>query len=378
MDAKKQFPQGHGDAWGHYLSRARLSLQAPPPSVVHLVPRPEAVPVAERRSRSTSSTSAASPARPAARARAGAETSISPTGAIRRGCRRQWQGYKDTDTGRAWDSPSGPARGGWGLFRLGDGQRHPARNRSRPHAPGDPEDRSARPSRTGRDRLPVRKHPGPGGRSGQGAEPARPRQGVVPFDIGPEQVAGGKTTSSRSTSGRAAVDNAVSVWDYENTLRPHAALNQDPVEDSARMWMRKSATSRRVDRDSSAHRTRTTSGRRGPTQRLQRSRYVPLFVTSTWPSCRRAPGSGGASALTSRPIAVRRARRGGRACAPACGPSPPARTAFLKDQRLPAFYKPSQTTGSFNLLSTDNNNDGTPDDDVWATTTSHRRVLAAS
>src|SRR5690606_14621971 len=116
-DAKVLFPQGHGDAWGHYLTAITTYYELLRHPFFTWIPRPEAVTVGgvpvqvdfldERKFAKIA----------AAKAKAGAEVVDltyrlnyveDPAG--------QWQGYKDTDAERAWGLSEWGRRAGQGAY----------------------------------------------------------------------------------------------------------------------------------------------------------------------------------------------------------------------------------------------------------------------
>ncbi len=116
-DAKKMYPQGHGDAWGHYLSaimRYYTLLRHPNYA---WVPRAEAVMVGgvpvtvdyldERKFAKAA----------AARAHTGSEiTSLTYRSKYTEDPAGQWQGYQDTDPDRAWGVSDWATRAGMGAY----------------------------------------------------------------------------------------------------------------------------------------------------------------------------------------------------------------------------------------------------------------------
>ncbi|MCX5758183.1 MAG: hypothetical protein NTU83_06695, partial [Candidatus Hydrogenedentes bacterium] len=116
-DAKKMYPQGHGDAWGHYLTaimRYYTLLRHPN---YEWVPRAEAVMVGgvpvtvdyldERKFAKAA----------AARAHAGSEiTSLTYRANYTEDPAGQWQGYQDTDPDRAWGVSEWASRAGMGAY----------------------------------------------------------------------------------------------------------------------------------------------------------------------------------------------------------------------------------------------------------------------
>jgi len=116
-DARIMYPQGHGDAWGHYLMALKTYYRL----LVHpdyiWVPQPEYVLVAgtpvevdyfdERQFAKIA----------AAKAKAGAEiVDLTYRQRFDEDPENQWQGYKDTDSSRAWGVAGWASRAGQGAY----------------------------------------------------------------------------------------------------------------------------------------------------------------------------------------------------------------------------------------------------------------------
>ena len=117
LDAKDMYPQGHGDAWGHYLTAMKVWYQLLRHDHFTWEPRIESVLVGgapipvdyldERKFARTAS----------AKARAGAEiVNLTYRRAYVEEPAGQWQGYKDTDTARAWGVDGWARRAGQGAY----------------------------------------------------------------------------------------------------------------------------------------------------------------------------------------------------------------------------------------------------------------------
>lgn len=116
-DAKSLYPQGHGDAWGHYLTAIMRYYTLLRHENYLWVPRAEAVMVGgvpvtvdyldERKFAKAA----------AARAHAGAEiASLTYRSKYTEDPAGQWQGYKDTDPERAWGVSDWASRAGMGAY----------------------------------------------------------------------------------------------------------------------------------------------------------------------------------------------------------------------------------------------------------------------
>lgn len=117
FDARVLFPQGHGDAWGHYLTGLDIYYGLLRHPFFTWLPRPEAVLVAgvpiqvdyldERKFAKNA----------AMKARVGAEiVNLTYRDAYVEDPAGQWQGYKDTDVDRAWGLSEWGKRAGQGAY----------------------------------------------------------------------------------------------------------------------------------------------------------------------------------------------------------------------------------------------------------------------
>ncbi len=117
LDAKIIFPQGHGDAWGHYLTGMKVWYSLLRHEHFTWEPRIESVlvggapiPVDYLDERKFAQTAAA-------KAKAGAEiVNLTYRKAYVEDPAAQWQGYKDDDTARAWGVDDWARRAGQGAY----------------------------------------------------------------------------------------------------------------------------------------------------------------------------------------------------------------------------------------------------------------------
>lgn len=237
-DAKVLFPQGHGDAWGHYLTAITTYYELLRHPFFTWIPRPEAVTVGgvpvqvdfldERKFAKIA----------AAKAKAGAEVVDltyrlnyveDPAG--------QWQGYKDTDAERAWGLSEWGRRAGQGAYFdwvVG--------NAILPAEDPNPEHVGIqRVDRLNVDELQeiasqfaaIQEQVDEADR---GLNPLGLAKNVVPFDIDPAlldpAIASFRQTHFEQIYGRAmeAMDNAVSTWNFANQLTELIRRTQDSVE----------------------------------------------------------------------------------------------------------------------------------------------------
>lgn len=225
VDSATKFPQGHGDAWGHYLTATKSYYGLLRNQNFTWVPRSENVLLAgvpikvdfldERKFAL------------AAAYKAAAGTEIvgltyrlnyveSPNG--------QWQGYSDTDPERAWGVDEWATRAGLGAYLD-----WAMANAILPSVDPDPTHRGIdRIDRTTVKELrdiatQFAKIQQMMGESDQGLNPLGLAQGVVPFDIDPTFIArtsGGSATHFEQIYERAmdAMNNAVTSFNHVNLM----------------------------------------------------------------------------------------------------------------------------------------------------------------
>ena len=237
-DARILYPQGHGDAWGHYLMAMKQHYNLLRHPYFTWIPRSELVSVAgaaikvdyldERKFATVA----------AAKAKTGAEIVDltyrlnyvdDPAG--------QWQGYKDTKTDRAWGVDEWARRAGMGAYFdwLAGNTILPSVDPNPAHTGIDKIDRqtvqelSEIPAQY--DEIQKRLD-----QADAGLNPLGLAKGVVPFDIDPSLVSGaagiaGKTHYEQiQDRALKAMQNALSVWDEVNKSTEALRKNQDSVE----------------------------------------------------------------------------------------------------------------------------------------------------
>ncbi len=235
-DARLLYPQGHGDAWGHYLTAIKTYYKLLRHDFYTWNPRPEAVPVAgapiqvdyldERKF-----------ARAAAlRARAGAEiVDLTYRSEYVEDPAGQWQGYKDTNPDRAWGLD------GWGR-RAGQGALFDWVTANAILPAEDPDPSHVGIQKIDRTTVQEIEEIAAGftavqsqlDEADRGLNPLGLAKGVVPFDIDPAQVDAG-VTHFEQVYDRAvtAVENTVKVWNFANQQSRMLRFNQDSVEELA-------------------------------------------------------------------------------------------------------------------------------------------------
>ncbi len=237
FDARIQFPQGHGDAWGHYLTALDYYYDLLRHPFFSWDPRPEAVTVAgvpiqvdfldERQFAETA----------ALKAKVGAAVvDLTYRNAYVDDPAGQWQGYKDISAERAWGLSEWGKRAGQGAFFD-----WVTANAIVQAEEPDPEKRGIQ--RIDRTNLPeideisaqavlIQQQVDEADR---GLNPLGLAKGVVPFDIDPTQLDAGKThfeqIFERAT---VAMENVVSVWDHANAINRMLRYTQNNTEDLRR------------------------------------------------------------------------------------------------------------------------------------------------
>jgi len=238
FDARILYPQGHGDAWGHYLTATDIYYNLLREEYYSWNPRIESILVAgapinvdfldERQFAETA----------AAKARTGAEivdlTYRSEYVADPQG---QYQGYQDNDEDRAWGLAEWGSRAGMGAYFD-----WVTVNAILPSQDPDPNAVGIeRVDRTTVDELDeisgyfadiqeqVDEADG-------GLNPLGLADNVVIFDMDPTQLDRFNRTNTEQVLARAdaALDNAVQVWDFANELSNQMRRNQNEVEDLQR------------------------------------------------------------------------------------------------------------------------------------------------
>jgi len=240
-DARIQFPQGHGDAWGHYLTAMTTYYGLLRHPYFSWNPQSEAVGVAgvpinvdyldERQFATTA----------VAKARTGVEiVDLTYRSAYTENPDGQWQGYDDTNPDRAWGLSEWGRRAGMGAYFD-----WVTANAIVPEI--DPNPAHVGIQRIERKSLSELNQiastftaiQGKVDRADAGLNPLGLAKGVVPFDIDPSMlmpIPGIPTkTQFEQVWDRAmsAMNNAVKMWDYANQLNNQLRRAQDSADD---MW----------------------------------------------------------------------------------------------------------------------------------------------
>ena len=237
-DARMLYPQGHGDAWGHYLEAIKQHYELLKHPYFTWIPRTELVSVGGAAIKVDFLDERKFAAMAAAKAKAGAEIVDltyrlnyvdDPAG--------QWQGYKDAKTDRAWGVTEWSRRAGMGAYLdwLTANTILPSEDPNPAHTGIDKIDRQ-----TVRE---IQEIPAQFteiqtrlDQADAGLNPLGLAKGVVPFDIDPSLVAGaagiaGKTHYEQiQDRALKAMRNSLSVWDEVNKSTEALRRNQDTVE----------------------------------------------------------------------------------------------------------------------------------------------------
>jgi hypothetical protein len=232
FDARIMFPQGHGDAWGHYLTGTKIYYNLLRHPFFSWDPRPEAVQVAgvplqvdfldERQFAETA----------AAKARTGAEiVDLTYRQSFVADPEGQWQGYDDVQPQRAWGLSEWGRRAGMGAYLdwVAVNAIVPAQDPDPSHV-GIQKIERATVSHLDEIASHYKKIQGQVDEADAGLNPLGLAQNVVPFDIDPTRLNPPfNQTQFEQIYERAlaALKNAVAVWDYANELNNQLRRTQD-------------------------------------------------------------------------------------------------------------------------------------------------------
>ena len=248
-DAGKMYPQGHGDAWGHYLTALTTYYKLLRHPYFTWENRAEAVLVGASPVQVDYLDERKFATMAAAKAKAGAEVvNLTYRSAYVEDPAGQWQGYKDTNADRAWGLAEWAKRSGqaayfdWVVANSLLPDVDPLSNVPCPLAP------FTNPCHTGIQRIDRTTVAEIGEIASQYAEiqtkedqadfglnPLGLAKGVVPFDIDPSEVDSG-VTHFEQIQKRAlkALNNAVQTFDNANQLSQMLRQNQDTLDDLSR------------------------------------------------------------------------------------------------------------------------------------------------
>jgi hypothetical protein len=239
FDARVLFPQGHGDAWGHYLTAMTTYYGLLRHPFYTWLPRPEAVTVAgvpiqvdfldERKFAKAA----------AMKARAGAEiVDLTYRSSYVEDPAGQWQGYKDTDNDRSWGLAEWGKRSGQGAYFdwVVGNSILPAEDPNPDHVGIQKVDR-----RTVKELAEIvtqaQSIQAKVDEADRGLNPLGLAKGVVPFDIDPSFLDVGSTIQGQThfeqvfLRAEKAFKNAVSTFNHANLLTELIRRGQDSTDE---------------------------------------------------------------------------------------------------------------------------------------------------
>ena len=234
-DAMIQYPQGHGDAWGYYLSAVKKYYHLLKSNNFTWLPQSEAILVAgtpvsvDYRDERKFAKAAA------AKARTGAEiVNLTYRKFYSEDPENQWQGYKDADNSRVWGLDGWSKRAGVGAYYdwvVG--------NAILPEQDNEHEG-IARVDRTTVVELQeiasrFTEIQSEVTRADVGINPIGIAKGEVPFDIDPTRVANGESHFEQIYDrALSALNNAVTVYNHANSYTSMLRHQQDSLDDFKR------------------------------------------------------------------------------------------------------------------------------------------------
>jgi hypothetical protein len=236
FDARILYPQGHGDAWGHYLTAITTYYKLLRHPFFTWIPRPEAVLVAgapvqvdfldERKFATVA----------AAKARAGAEiVDLTYRREYVEDPGGQWQGYIDTDEDRAWGLSGWARRAGQGAYFdwvVGNSVLPP--EDTNPDHVGIQKIDRKRVVELDQINGHLTEIQSQLDKADRGLNPLGLAESVVPFDIDPGALPDQTHFEQVYQRAEVALDNAVAVFDHANELNQLLRQNQDTIDDLTR------------------------------------------------------------------------------------------------------------------------------------------------
>lgn len=234
QDAALLYPQGHGDAWGHYLTAIMKYYELLRHPNYTWIPRPEAVLVGGVSVQVDYQDERKFAAAAAAKAKAGAEiVNLTYRQKYVEDPAGQWQGYKDTDPDRAWGVSEWATRAGtaayfdWVVANAILPDTDPDTN----HVGLQKIDRTTVPE-LGEIAAQFAAIEAQLAAVDRGLNPLGVAPGAMPFDIDPSQVAAGKTHFDQIYD-RAlkTMENTLTLFDHANTLSQNLRRTQDTVDE---------------------------------------------------------------------------------------------------------------------------------------------------
>jgi hypothetical protein len=236
-DARRLYPQGHGDAWGHYLTAIKNYYRLLRSPHFTWIPRIEAVvvggvPVSVDYLDERKFASAA-----AARARTGTEiVNLSFRNRYVETPQKPWQTQPDTDANRAWGLTDWASRAGQGaLFDWVMANAILPDTDPNPNHTGIQKIERANIRELSEIAEAFRQIQGQLDQADQGRNPLGLASSVVPFDIDPGAITQGKTHFEQvNERANQALKNAVAVFDYANASTQLLRRQADDANDFQR------------------------------------------------------------------------------------------------------------------------------------------------
>ncbi len=233
-DAQRLYPQGHGDAWGHYLTALKHYYRLLRHPNYTWVPRPEGVLVGATEVTVNYFDERKFAAAAAAKARTGAEVvNLTYRQKYVEDPKGQWQGYKDTDPNRAWGFAEWGERAGQGAYFdwvVGNAIL-PAQDSDPTHTGIQKVDRTTVPDlrEVAGQFAAIQAQVDTGD---TGFNPLGVAGDVIPFDIDPTQIDMGMTHFEQ-IYGRAvtAMNNAIAVFNHANSSTQLLRRQADSLND---------------------------------------------------------------------------------------------------------------------------------------------------
>lgn len=237
-DARILYPQGHGDAWGHYLTSVKSRYDMLQEDNYTWIPRAESVLVAGVPIEIDYMDERKFAAAAAAKARTGAEiVNLTYREKYVEAPSGQWQGYKDTDRKRAWGLDGWGRRSGQGAYLdwLTANAILPAEDPNPENEGIEKIDRTT-VVELGQIIAGFNSIQAQVDKADAGLNPLGLAKGVVPFDIDPSFLQVSSAVQGQNhfdqIAGRAqkALDNALRVFDHASQQTQSLRQVQDDVD----------------------------------------------------------------------------------------------------------------------------------------------------
>lgn len=237
-DARILYPQGHGDAWGNYLTSVKTRYDLLKEEHFTWIPRTESVSIAGKTIEVDYLDERKFAAAASAKSRVGSEIiNLTYRDKYVETPQGQWQGYKDTDEERAWGLDGWGRRSGQGAYFdwVTANAILPAEDPNPEHTGIEKIDRTTvveiQAIASGYKSIQAQID-----KADAGINPLGLAKGVVPFDIDPSfldissAVQGKNHFDQIAERAQKALDNAVRVFDYASQQTQSLRSVQDDVD----------------------------------------------------------------------------------------------------------------------------------------------------